>query len=125
MASGVVFGNAASDGRARRGWFVGSFLESGDGLRRTGHLEVKWAVHPAGDCRESWSFNREATSLSILVSGRFRLRFADGEVVLAAPGDYALWAPGIGHCWWAEEPSVIMSVRWPSQMGDSVAMAPP
>jgi quercetin dioxygenase-like cupin family protein len=62
---------------------------------------------------------REATTLSILVKGRFRLQFPEQEILLSREGDYALWLPGVPHYWSAEEDSVIVTVRWPSLSGDS------
>jgi quercetin dioxygenase-like cupin family protein len=34
--------------------------------------------------------------------------------VLEQEGDYAMWGPGIGHSWHAEEDTVVITVRWPS-----------
>jgi hypothetical protein len=114
--SGIELGNADDEGRARGGWFLGHFIPSG--LRMTHDVEVKWGSHAAGERRETWGVNRRATTLSILVRGRFRITFPDREVVLEREGDYALWAPGIPHTWCAEEPSTIVTVRWPSFAGD-------
>ena len=55
----------------------------------------------------------------MLVSGRFRIDFADRAVVLAAPGDYVLYR-GVGHGWQAEEPSVVLVIRWPSLSAGTV-----
>jgi quercetin dioxygenase-like cupin family protein len=48
------------------------------------------------------------------VKGRFRIELSVGSFVLAEPGDYALWGPGIDHWWVAEEESTVITVRWPS-----------
>lgn len=64
----------------------------------------------------------EATTLSILIQGRFRLQFHDREVVLCNPGDYALWLPGVPHIWSAEAASTILTVRYPSKAGDSIEL---
>ncbi|HYB99183.1 MAG TPA: hypothetical protein VEC57_08590 [Candidatus Limnocylindrales bacterium] len=120
-----VSGNCAKDRHGERGWFIGHFFQGSDDLRATDDVEVKWASHPAGDTRPSWSRNRTATTVSVLVSGRFRIRFADGEVVLCEPGDYALWAPGVAHHWVAEEESTIVTVRWPSVPDDSQPVPSP
>jgi hypothetical protein len=112
---GVVLGNANADGAgSTRGWFVGHFIEQGD-PRRTDAVEVKWGLHRAGESRPTPAPGADSTSLSILVRGRFRLTFPDAEAVLAEPGDYALWLPGIPHGWTAEEDSVVVTVRWPSR----------
>ena len=122
----VIFGNAQMEGAERRGWFIGHFIEAAD-LRGTDAIEVKWAMHTAGEKRLStgdmqaqWSLNEVATTLSILIRGRFRLIFPDQEHILAQEGDYVFWAPGVPHTWLAEEDSVVLTVRYPSRSGDSV-----
>ncbi|MBO3463563.1 signal peptidase I [Aetokthonos hydrillicola Thurmond2011] len=120
MQSQVVFGNAHVDGASRWGWFVGHFITPNTNPRSTTDVEVKWTVHKAGDMRKEWAMNAEATTLSILIKGRFRLEFLDQEVVLSSEGDYVIWAPGVSHCWFAELESTILTVRWPSKPGDSI-----
>ncbi len=120
--AGVHFGNAADEGTAYRGWFVGHFLERGADPRHSEAVEVKWGVHPAGEARAAWVRNAQATTLSILVRGRFYLTFPDAEYLLAREGDYVLWAPGVPHYWRAVEDSIILTVRWPSRPGDSQAV---
>lgn len=107
------FGNAAGDSRDRRGWFLGHFMPDGD-VRQSEEVEVKWGTHMAGESRESWHDNEKRTTLLLLVSGRFRIELSVASQVLAQPGDYAMWGPGIGHSWQAEEDSVVITVRWPS-----------
>jgi uncharacterized RmlC-like cupin family protein len=121
MGDRIRHGNAAVDGAPRRGWLVGHFLAETDGPRSTSSVGVKWGVHPAGEQRDAWALNREATTLSLLVSGRFRIMFPTETVLLARPGDYAIWAPGVPHQWLAEEESVVLTVRWPSA-DDSVEL---
>jgi hypothetical protein len=114
VPAGVVMGNAGVDGAGdTRGWFVGHFVTRGD-PRHTDAVEVKWGTHRAGESRPALSPGGGSTSLSILVRGRFRLTFPDGDVLLVAPGDYALWLPSVPHGWRAEEDSVVVTVRWPS-----------
>lgn len=122
MTPKVVSGNAGVEGTSRWGWFVGHFIEPSDDPRSTPNLEVKWGIHKAGDGRTEWAVNAEATTLSILISGRFRLKFPDREVLLSQAGDYVLWDPGIPHWWVAESDSTILTVRWPSKSGDSIGM---
>jgi hypothetical protein len=122
MPPEVIFGNAGAEGASRGGWFAGHFIMPEDDARSTSALEVKWGVHSAGDCRTEWAVNATATTLSILVKGRFRLQFPSQEIVLSREGDYALWMPGVPHYWSAEEDSVIVTVRWPSVSGDSSAI---
>lgn len=111
----IVTGNAEIDGKARRGWFVGDFINPNDNPRSTAAVEVKWGNHRAGDRRGEWAPPSDSTTLSVLVSGRFCLQFPDEEIILASQGDYALWLPGIAHSWYAEETSVVLSVRWIDQ----------
>ena len=104
---------------------MGHFVTPPDDPRSTSIMELKWAVHAAGDCRPQWARNIEATTVSILIQGRFCLQFPDQEVLLSRDGDYALWSPGVPHCWSAESDSTILTIRWPSTAGDSVAMPTP
>ncbi len=120
MLSNVVFGNANVEGKSRSGWFLGHFIEPSDDPRLTSVLEVKWGTHKAGDGRSEWAVNAEATTLSILIHGRFRLRFPEQEFLLSQEGDYVLWLPGVSHSWLAEEDSTVLTVRWPSKPEDSI-----
>ena len=76
---GVVAGNAAET--ARQGWFVGHFMGDGHPLA-TPDVEVKWSVYDGGETRAGWGANRLATTLCILVRGRFRLGFNGWPVYL-------------------------------------------
>lgn len=122
MQSQVIFGNAIVEGASRGGWLMGHFITPVDDPRSTEALEVKWAVHKAGDSRKEWAVNNEATTLSILIKGQFRLTFEDREILLSHEGDYVLWCPGVGHTWVAESDCTILTVRWPSLSGDSVGI---
>lgn len=113
--TGVITGNAQNEADERRGWFVGNFITPAEDLRSTTAVEVKWGIHRAGDRRSQWADPSEVTTLSILIQGCFYVQFSDGDIILSAPGDYALWGPGIGHSWWTQADSVILTVRWPSQ----------
>ena len=119
MPPKVVFGNASVEGANRWGWFLGHFITPTDDPRSTPLLEVKWGVHKAGDGRNQWATNVEATTLSVLINGRFRLQFPEQEFVLSREGDYVLWCPGVPHYWSAEEDSTVLTVRWPSKPEDS------
>ena len=83
-------------------------------IRRSTDVEVKWGNHPAGDEREAWQDDEDRTTLLLLIEGRFRINLSVASHVLAHRGDYAIWGPGIGHSWRAEEDSVVVTVRWPS-----------
>src|SRR5207237_9302626 len=117
LSDAVVTGNAADDAAPFRGWFVGGFVPPElSPLRSTNAVEVKWGTHARGDARADWGVSAEATSLSLVVSGCIRLFFATGEeALLAQPGDYALWAPGVAHRWQIEaDDTVVLTIRWPS-----------
>jgi quercetin dioxygenase-like cupin family protein len=107
----VVAGNAAAEGEAYRGWFLGHFLASTEDLRFTNALEIKWTTHPAGEMRSRWAVSQTATTISILIRGQFRLTFPDGDVILSQEGDYALWQAGTPHGWIAEDTSTIVTIR--------------
>lgn len=111
--SGWHVGNAGTDGEAHRGWIVGHFVAAED-VRQTEAVEVKWGVHAAGEERSAWQADEPRTTVLILVQGRFRIDLSLGSHVLERPGDYAIWEPGVGHSWRAEEDSVVITVRWPS-----------
>lgn len=106
------FGNASDEGADHRGWVVGAFMDHGD-VRMTKDVEIKWGIHHAGEQRSNWQEEEHRTTVLILVSGRFRIDLSTDHRVLARQGDYAIWGPGIGHSWQAEEDSVVVTVRWP------------
>jgi quercetin dioxygenase-like cupin family protein len=109
-------GNAYQDGPEHRGWLVGHFMEGPP--QQADEVEIKWGIHPKGQQRPDWVRGETATTLCMVISGRFRLTLANGseeQVLLSKQGDYALWGPGVDHLWTAEEDSVVLTVRWPSQ----------
>jgi hypothetical protein len=122
QAGKISFGNAADEGaRAdRRGWFVGHFRMPGSGPAATHLVEVKWGAHAAGETKAIKGVNQTATTLSLLVSGRFRLDFPSHgrSFTLARAGDYAIWSPGVSHRWRVLEDAVVITVRWPSRRDD-------
>lgn len=123
MSPDIVFGNANTEAAKRSGWFLGHFITPTDDPRSTHDLEVKWGIHKAGDCRSEWAANIHATTISILIKGRFCLLFPDQDVLLEQVGDYALWCSGIAHTWVAEEDSTILTVRWPSVSGPTKSIS--
>jgi hypothetical protein len=122
QAGEISCGNAADEeARAdRRGWFVGHFLTPETGPAATDMVEVKWGAHETGATKAVEGVNQTATTLSLLVSGRFRLDFPSHgrSVTLARPGDYAIWSPRVSHCWHVLEDAVVITVRWPSRRDD-------
>lgn len=113
----VVYGNAATDGQATGGWWVGHFkgIESG---RYSRDVETKWSTHEAGAKHREWVLNRVATSMAILVQGKHRLEFEGTFVMLENVGDYVIWGAGIKHSWTALDRSTVLTVRWPSIQED-------
>jgi hypothetical protein len=111
----LYVGNAGVDAGAHRGWLLGHFLPPGD-VRHSADVEVKWGVHPAGDRRAQPVTGERRTAMHVLISGRFRIEFPERTVLLAAPGDYVV-QHGLGHDWYAEEESLVLTVRWPSVPG--------
>jgi hypothetical protein len=122
VAGEVSWGNAVDEGSKadRRGWFIGHFVAPGAGPAATDAVEVKWGVHGAGETKAIEGVNQIATTMSLLVSGRFRLDFPSHgrSVTLARPGDYALWSPGVSHRWHVLDDAVVITVRWPSRSDD-------
>jgi quercetin dioxygenase-like cupin family protein len=106
-------GNALQDGDERRGWIIGHFIGDGD-IRHSEELEIKWGTHPKGEERAEWQSDEHRTTVVMLIRGRFRIHLDVDSSVLEHEGDYAMWGPGIGHSWCAEEDSVVLTVRWPS-----------
>ena len=118
----VSWGNAVDEGAqpGRRGWFIGHFVARRAGPAATDLVEVKWGVHAAGEVKTVEGVNQSATTMSLLVSGRFRLVFPNHgrSVTFVRPGDYAVWSPGVSHRWRVLEDAVVITVRWPSRRGD-------
>ena len=117
MADNWHVGNAVTDSRDRRGWFIGHFLDDPRTVRASGDVEIKWGVHPQGEGRDSWFTDEQRTTVVLLVKGRFRIDLSTGSFLLREEGDYVIWGPGINHSWQAEEDSVVITVRWPSSTG--------
>lgn len=119
----IYTGKATPDAAADRGWLLGHFKAPGD-PRHSEDVEIKWGVHPKGEARGRWVTGERRTALQVLISGRFRLEFPGRTVVLAEQGDYVVWGRGVDHSWYAEEDTVVLTVRWPSVPGyraDSLA----
>jgi hypothetical protein len=107
-------GNAADDGSQDRGWILGHFKRPMDDVRSTKDVEVKWAIHSAGEQRSQWTKDDQRTTVVLLVQGHFRVDLTEGAATLNRQGDYVLWGPGIDHSYEALEDSVVIVVRWPS-----------
>lgn len=108
----------------RNGWFIGHFIDECF-LSHSNDVEVKLAEHFRGEKKlGGFAANNRAKTLSILISGHFTLYFRSPvdelteEIELKDIGDYILWDNGVYHTWEANEDSVVLTVRWPSLVGD-------
>ncbi len=110
----IVSGNAINEGELTRGWFIGSFIDSVEDLKKNKDVELKWGIHPSGEFRESKAVGGEATSIGILISGKYQIDFDNETFLLEKPGDYVMWNPNQAHKCHSYEDSVILTVRWPS-----------
>lgn len=119
MIDNVYVGNAGKDAALDRGWLLGHFKDASD-PRHSEDVEIKWGVHPPGDERAQWVTGEARTALLVLISGRFRVELPGRSVLLAEQGDYVVWGHGVDHSWFAEEESVVLTVRWPSIPGYKV-----
>lgn len=119
VTKAIYTGNAQEDAPATRGWLLGHF-RPGDDARHSDDVEVKWGFHPRGDRRPEWVEDEKRSALILLVSGRFHLQLPGQSVLLANRGDYVVFH-GVSHSWYAEEESVVVTVRWPSLPGYSIA----
>jgi mannose-6-phosphate isomerase-like protein (cupin superfamily) len=111
-------GNAEADAHENRSWLVGHFKASDD-IRYDEDVEVKVSSHPAGDERAEWSTGEWRRTFFMVMTGKWRLdlKLEDGdntETVIAGPGDYVVWGPGVAHTYRAEADSTVITVRWPS-----------
>ncbi|MEV1288528.1 signal peptidase I [Micromonospora sp. NPDC049679] len=123
MADEVYVGNAGVDAPLERGWLLGHFMPPEAGVRHSADVEIKWGAHPPGDRREQWATGERRTALLVLISGRFRVELPDRTVLLDRQGDYVVWGPGVDHSWWAEQESIVLTVRWPSIPGYAVPLS--
>ena len=110
----IKTGNAATDSKETRGWFVGHFIDESLGLCHSDDVEIKWGVHKAGEERGEWMTGETRTALCILISGKFVAEFRDKTVTLEKPGDYVMWGKDVDHQWRVPEDTVTVTVRWPS-----------
>jgi hypothetical protein len=107
--------NAAIDGQDHRGWIVSHFMGDTDDIRTSKDVEIKWGIHPAGDERADWQTDEYRTTVILLVEGRFYLALSGDDHLLNQSGDYVMWVPGVNDSWRAEEDSVVVTIRWPSE----------
>ena len=116
----IEVGNAYDQGCAGTGWFIGHFVDSPKSLRRRNDIEVKWGIHVANERRAQANAYQQSTTLSLLVSGSFRIEFPETSdiVDLTRPGDYVIFGPNVLHDWVSLTDAVVITVRWPSIHGE-------
>ena len=132
MLSDITTGNAKTDGRDFRFWFVGeiekwcmenniSFDKGTFGLRNAGGIEIKWGTYKKGEVRSVWASCSSMTGMSILIRGDSTFYFRDikdnskkREVRLNSEGDYVIWKENVEHTWKIDEDSVFLTLRWQS-----------
>jgi hypothetical protein len=119
VVENVYVGSADVDAAGDRGWLLGHFKPADD-VRHSEDVEIKWGVHERGDERAQWVTGEKRTALLMLISGRFRVELPGRSVLLAERGDYVVWGHGVDHSWYAEEESVVLTVRWPSVPGYAI-----
>ena len=119
--------NAVAD--ATRGWFIGQFVPQTERLRHQKDVELKWGIHPAGERRSAWAYYNRATTIAIVLEGRFQIYLRkDGVIedhVLEKPGDYVIMPPRLNHSWRAITDAVVLTVRFPSTPDDQVEVFEP
>jgi hypothetical protein len=133
MLSDITSGNAKTDGKDFRFWFVGNieqwchdnnvpFHKNHFGLRNTGNIEIKWGMYKKGDARDFWASCSHKTAMSVLIRGDFTFIFREAhnhhnlrEVRLKNEGDYVIWCEDVEHTWKMNKDSEILTLRWPSK----------
>ncbi|MBI5409119.1 MAG: hypothetical protein HZA14_07120 [Nitrospirae bacterium] len=132
MLSDITSGNAKTDGKEFRFWFVGQidqwckennipFDKERFGLRHAEGIEVKWGIYKKDDVRTAWASCSGKTAMSILIRGDFIFHFREPghpdqtkEVRLKNEGDYVIWREDVEHTWTMFEASEILTLRWKS-----------
>ena len=110
----ITKGNALELGKARKGWFLGYFMD--DPNLRTNDLELQCIEMDKGYSKESTKLNPKVKTVTVLVKGKFELRFPEEgkTVVLEKEGDFATYDLRSKHVGTALERTTILCVRWPS-----------
>ncbi len=113
MKSKIVVGNAYKD-RNNAHWLVGRFMDTKD-LKVDKRIEIGWTSIKAGHDKKIWTKSTKATTMTILIKGKFVNSFPKlGDVVLQKEGDYIIYAPNVPHTRRAIKDSVLLNLRWPS-----------
>ena len=129
----VTLANAVIQGKTTKNWIVGHFKDSP--LLHSEDVEIKWDTIEAGAKNEAFSAQGEGTSISMLVRGRMeylfrvpqpaephKIEYVEIHRTLDKEGDFLIWGPKVYHWWHAFEDSLVITVRWPSKVGDVYRM---
>jgi hypothetical protein len=128
----LLTGNARSAETQGTGWFIGFSpwtLLSGSDLLHIPQdqplqgLCIKWYEHPTGHESGDSKPVSGGRTVSILLNAdaRFQIEFCRAadfrneeveSVVLANPGDFVAWGPGLFHRWRCVSRSTVLTVRW-------------
>ncbi|MBN1601963.1 MAG: metallophosphoesterase [Chitinispirillaceae bacterium] len=109
----------STDLNLAKGWFIGHFLEASQGLCRQDDVEIKYGIHQEGEERSDASKSDFATTIALLIKGKFRLEFPEeGRVEeLTESGDFVIYQRGILHKWRVlSNDTVVVTIRWPSRV---------
>ncbi len=108
----IQTGNAAVNNE--NGWFIGGSLSESLGIRQTMDVELKWSTHKTGEEHPKWVTSEVRTTVAILISGKYEVKFRNKSVILGEQGDYVMWSKGSDHRGKALDNAIILTVRWPS-----------
>jgi len=104
-------------------WIMGHFIDP-DSPFHNKDFEIKWHSLKKGESKDILGANTKSKSLSILIRGKFSLKFSEKkEIILDREGDYVYWGPGVSHTWTALEESLVITIRWPSIPNDQYKTA--
>lgn len=115
----IFQGNVEELGKETKGWFFGHFMKEGTPFK-TDDFEVKWGKQQKGDMDKVAASNKTAKTLAVLVRGEFLFRFPGKEILLEKEGDFVFYDAGVAHAWEVPEDCLLLSIRWPSKLGDQV-----
>ncbi len=112
----IESGNVHTKQNGERGWILGHFPQLAGTPFHTDAFEVKWSKLAKGQRKEGVGTNQTAPSVSILISGKFKIDFPEsGEShILQKEGDYVFFGPGVAHTWEVLEDTLSITLRWPS-----------
>lgn len=107
-------GNSYIDSVQNRGWLIGKFNPKA--TIENENFEFKISHHIKGDKRsiEDASSDPERDTISILMSGKFKLIFPEDarEIILREEADYAHYSKNTQHAWECLEDCTMVTLRF-------------